>query len=135
MRLVLVTLIIVLCMCGCSRTYTEQDFADSKWNDSNGAIIELSKNGTCNVRDINWASIYPTSWISDSIWKEEHPQSFLGHWAIKLNRHGEQEINIQIEKKGHGFSFGIKNINTIERIIGDPDDCNYYKFTRICYSQ
>ena len=117
-------------MCGCSHTYTEQDFADSKWSDSSGTIIEFYKNGNCNVRNIKWDSIYPSSWTTDSLWEEKHPNTFVGHWTIKSNRYNEQEIYFQIEDSGYGFSFGIENIDLIERTIGDPDDCVYYQLIR-----
>ena len=131
MRLISIVFILFLCMCGCNHTYTEKDFANSKWTDSNGALIRLYKNGTCCVRDIKWDLIYPPSWVDDSLWKRKHPQSFVGHWTIKQNRQDEQEITIQIGVSGYGFSFEIKNTNTMEHIVGDPDDCKYYKFTRM----
>lgn len=131
MRLILIALILSLGICGCHHTYTEQDFVNSKWVDSEGAVIELYKDGTCDVKDIKWDLIYPSSWLKDSVWKEKHPQSFVGYWTIKQNRQDGQEISIQIGQSGYGFSFEINNIDTIAEIVGDPDDGKYYKFARM----
>lgn len=131
MKLILTSLVFSLCMYGCGHTYTEGDFANSKWMDSNGGIISLHSNGSCNVQDIKLDSIYPPSWLEDSAWKAKHPDSFVGHWYLNENQNDRKEIYIQIGETGYGFSFEIRNIETIEHTVGDPDDCVFYIFNRV----
>lgn len=113
-------------------TYTEQDFADSKWEDSYGTVIELNKDGTCDVRDIKWDLILlpHSTWLEDSVSKEKCPEAFVGHWTIKTNQLSKQDIYIRIGAIGYETSFKIKDKNTIEEAIVDYDKCECYTLTR-----
>lgn len=126
----LIMLLLALGISSFTQTYTEQDFADSRWEDSAGTVIELYSDGTCNVRDIKWDLIRPSEWLEDSVFKKRHPRSFVGRWIIRSNQYEEQEIDIRIGTTGYGTSFKIKDMDTIKKTIGDPDNCEYYTLTR-----
>lgn len=130
MKVVVIIICFLYCMCGCSRTYSKDDFKDSEWADSNGTNIILYDGGSCIVQNLDWHKIYPKEWMADSIWQKSHPSSFNGHWIIRPNERGGQELKIQVTNSNYGCSFNIKSVNTIEYTIGDPDDCSYYQFKR-----
>lgn len=120
----LIMLLVVLGISSFTQTYTEQDFADSRWEDSAGTVIELYSDGTCNVRDLKWDLIG---------WNEDYPKSFVGQWIIETNKYGKQTIIIIMEteeKRGYVAYFTIEDIDTIKETIGDPDECEYYTLTR-----
>lgn len=131
MKWTIVAFVFSLCMYACIHAYTEENFKNSKWIDSNGGIICLYKNGVCSVQGIRWDLIYPSSWFNDSIWKSKHPNTFVGHWYLDKSQNGRQEIYIKIGETGYGFSFEIRNIETIECLVGDPDNCEFYIFNRV----
>ena len=110
-------------------TYTEQDFADSKWEDSAGTtVVELLKDGTCDVREIKWDYSPLNPKDSDYI-----PGPFVGTWKVVtiekeliIYTQKEQFIYIDIETTGHHADFKIEDKYTLEHTIGDPDNCEYY---------
>ena len=126
----LIMLLLVMGISSFTQTYTEQDFADSRWEDSAGTVIELYNGGTCNVRDLKWDLIDPSEWLEDSAYMKRHPASFVGRWIIRSNQYDEQEIDIRIGTTGNGTSFKIKDINVIKQSIGDPDNWEFYTLTR-----
>ncbi len=127
----LIMWLLVLGISSFTQTYTEQDFADSRWEDSAGTVIELYSDGTCNVRDIKWDLIVPSEWLEDSAYMKRHPGSFVGRWIIQSNQYDEQEIDIRIGTTGNGTSFKIKNNYTIEQELWDPRQYGeYYTLTR-----
>lgn len=120
----LIMLLLALGISSFSQTYTEQDFADSRWEDSAGTVIELYSDGTCNVQDIKWDLIG---------WNKDSPKSFVGQWIIETNKYGEQEITIIMETeeiRGNLAHFRIEDMDTIKETIGDPDNWEFYTLTR-----
>ncbi|MDE6654261.1 MAG: hypothetical protein K2K37_07745, partial [Muribaculaceae bacterium] len=131
----LIMLLVVLGISSFTQTYTEQDFADSRWEDSAGTVIELYSDGTCNVRYIKWNLIIPSDWLEDSTFlkRHPHPRSFVGRWIIRSNQDDEQEIVIETEIDGrwnYATDFLIEDINVIKQFIGDPDNWEFYTLTR-----
>lgn len=116
---------------GSNRIYTEQDFYDSGWENTDGAVVNLYKDGTCNVHDMMWEQIFLPRWPEDSVWMEKYPKSFAGYWNISFDQYEKEQIYIRIGKTGYGIAFDIEDRNTLYYTVGDPDNCEYYKLKRI----
>ena len=62
MRATLICIFAALFIVSCdSRTYMEEDFYDTVWENSDGSkatVIELHKDGTCDVKNLDWDIIY-----------------------------------------------------------------------------
>lgn len=116
----------ILCNCVFT-TYTEEDFYNSTWESSPSEKIIFNEDETCIVHNIDWDIIfYP---IASEM--SETPRSFSGNWKIETRPYGEQLIWISSAETKCSFALDIRDKNVLTICIGDPDECNYYKFCRV----
>lgn len=138
MRNVLILILFIPFMVCCDmRTYTEEEFYDSVWENSDGprvTTMELHKDGTCNATNFDWNVIFPPNPYSRGHYKRKShfPETFNGYWTVGKDLNGLQCIELSVINGDHyiGVNFVIENINLLSETIGDPDLCNYYYLKR-----
>lgn len=133
MRTAIIFILIIPFLASCGTTYQEEDFYDTVWEytDSvNTTAVELHKDGTCDVTNLDWNIIYDkTIYIYH---KTDRPKSFHGYWDLDYNTNGTQIINLICIKDDSvsTLSFQVVNLYRLRLTIGDPDDCNYFDLIR-----
>ncbi len=110
---------------GCEHTYTQEDVIGT-WDNPDGSVIKF------NNREFDIKGI-PLHLLNPEVADTNKLCSGIGKWKIQDNRINLDPIYLsghELNNNQELFIEGSGNYIQIYFIIGDPDDVNFYRFTK-----